>query len=431
MKNYKNLVPIVLVVLFLLGIYMKYDTNASLKKEYNEYLSAAREYKEIGINVDAEAYYLAAADVKPNIGLYVEIGEFYETYDMRSAIDWGEEIVETYPEETQGYEFLLRIYKDTGRYEDFFELYDVVKKRDLITDVISEMQLVLSKEFYLEGKYEYVGAFAEGYCKVCKDNLWSFVDEAGYRITDLNYVAVGDFCDGIAPVKDRLGNFYFIDVSANKKKIIQNVDKIEAIGSNDIGLCTIYDGKTWNVYTLDGELKYGGYSNISTLANGVVAAEKNGKWLLLDEESGEQLIKDTFDNVKQDEKGIVYRNSRLFVEIKGKYYMIDIEGNKIVKTAFEDAKIFNGQGYAAVKLDGKWGFINQDGEIVIEPKYEDARSFSNGYAAVKMDGKWGFIDENNEIFIKCQFNDARDFTSQGSVFVNQGIWQLLRLYSYN
>ena len=34
MKNYKNLVPIVLIVLFALGIYAKYDKNKSIIDEY-------------------------------------------------------------------------------------------------------------------------------------------------------------------------------------------------------------------------------------------------------------------------------------------------------------------------------------------------------------------------------------------------------------
>lgn len=430
MKNYKNLVPIILVVLFVLGIYMKVDSNMDLNKEYKEYLTAARKYKEAEIYVDAETNYLLAAETKPSVELYVEIGEFYQLYNKRAAIKWGKETVETYPEETLGYEFLLSLYSEVGKYEDFYDLYDTVLKRELETETIANLQKRLSTEYYFEGKYEYAGSFAGGYCKVYEDNLWRFVNAKGTEVTGLKYVAVGNFCDGVAPVKDKLGEFYFIDPSGNKKLVLENFKNIDEIGSYDNELCTVYDGKTWGVYSLDGELKYGGFSNVSALSNGVIAVEKDGKWTLLDE-SGNQIIKDSFDYIKQDDKGIVYRNSRLFVEEKGKYYLIDKEGNKITKTSFDDAKIFNGPEYAAVKVKDKWGFINVDGEIVIEPIYEDARSFSNGYAAVKMDGKWGYIDENNNIFIDYQFSDARDFTDKGSVFVNFGIWRLLRLYSYN
>jgi len=110
---------------------------------------------------------------------------------------------------------------------------------------------------------------------------------------------------------------------------------------------------------------------------------------------------------------------------------MDLEGKQITSDTYEDVKIFNGDGYAAVKVNGKWGFINKDGEVVIKPQYEDARSFSNGYAAVKKNKTWGFIDANNEIFIDYMFSEVKDFTNSGSVFVKIGTWKLLRLYSYN
>lgn len=431
MKNYKNLIPIILVVLFLLGIYMKVDENLGIKEEYNTYLKAARAYREKQIAVDAEKNYLEAVDVMPSVELYVEVGEFYyELVSNRKAMEWGEDLVEVYPEDSQGYEFILRVYKEIGRYEDFFDMYSTVCKRGLETEIIAGYAAELSNTYKLEGNYQDVGYFAGGYCKVMDDELWAYVSTKGSEITKYNFVSAGNFSDGVAPIVNEIGEMYLIDNEGNKKYIIENVDNIVEIGCYTDELCTIFDGKTWSVYTLDGEMKYGGFDDVSTLANDVIAVLQNGKWTLLDKD-GNQLISKGFDDIKQDEKGIVYRNSRLFVEENGKYYMIDKDGNKIVDTAFQDVKIFNGSGYAAVKMNGKWGFIDQDGKIVIEPQYEDARSFSNGFAAVMQNGLWGFINEEGQLFIKCQFSDVRDFTSSGSVFVKQGTWRLLRLYSYN
>lgn len=431
MKNYKNLVPIILVVLFLLGIYMKVDQNLGMKEEYNAYLDEARAYREKQIAVDAETNYLAAIDVYPSVELYVEVGEFYyELVSNRKAMEWGEDLVELYPEDSLGYEFILRVYKEIGRYEDFFDMYSTVCKRGLETETIAGYANELSNVYKLEGDYEDVGYFAGGYCKVMDDELWAYVNIKGSEITKYNFTYAGNFSDDVAPIINKIGELYLIDNEGNKKYIIENIDNVVEIGCYSDELCTIFDGSTWGIYTLDGELKYGGYEDVSTLANGVIAVQQNGKWTLLDND-GNQLISESFDNIKQDEKGIVYRNSRLFVEQGGKYYMMDKEGNKIVDTAFQDVKIFNGDGYAAVKIKGKWGFIDQAGEIVIEPKYEDARSFANGYAAVKDGDLWGFINEKDELFIDYKFTDVRDFTSSGSVFVKQATWRLLRLYSYN
>ena len=37
---------------------------------------------------------------------------------------------------------------------------------------------------------------------------------------------------------------------------------------------------------------------------------------------------------------------------------------------------------ACVQVDGKWGYINLMGEIVIKTQFEDAKGFSEGLAAV-------------------------------------------------
>lgn len=431
MKNYKNLVPIVLIVLFAVGIYMKYDTNASKIEEYNTYVADARSYRDMGINVDAEKNYLAAIALEPSIELYVEVGEFYEQVGAASAVKWGEKTIQVYPEEVSGYEFIMRVYKELGKHADFFDTYSTFTKRGLASKTIDGYVQELNKAFFYDGKYDDASYFAGGLCAVKDDEYWLYVNETGDKVTGKNFNTAGFFFDEVAPIADKLNDIYYINSNGAKKYIIQNVENLVTLGCYDDGLCTIFDGSTWGVYTLEGELKFGGYSNISSLSNGVIAVEKDGKWLLLNT-AGEQVISETFDDIKQDEKGIVYRNSRLFVKNDDVYYMIDVEGNKISDQEYEDVKIFYGTGYAAVKIKGKWGFINENGEMKIEPQYEDARSFSNGFAAVKDGGYWGFIDESGEIYLECQFADVRDFTTRGSAFVQiSGDWRMLRLYMYN
>lgn len=430
MKNYKNIVPIVLIILFALGIYMKYDTNMSIIREYEGYLTSAREYREKEIWVDAESYYLSAMDLKPNVELSVEIGEFYKEINTQTARKWAEDVIESYPDESLGYEFLLQLYMELGRYGDFLTVYDEVGNRGLVTDKIYAMAEELSAKYYFSGNYDEVGLFAEGYCPVMIDGFWKYIYLYGQEATGLSYVSAGSYCGGISPIKVNEEEYVLIDYEGNKKQVIQNVPKIEKIGSTYGNICSIYDGSTWGIYDFDGELLYGGYSDVSAFGNGVIAVEENGKWSLLDVE-GKLLIDENYDSIIADEKEITYRNERLFVEKKGKFYLIDITGKRIVEESFSDAKIFNGEGYAAVKVGTKWGFINKDGEMIIEPMYEDARSFSNGYAAVKMNGKWGFINAQNELKIEYQFTDAKDFNEGGCVLVKGDKWQMLHMYLFN
>ena len=138
-------------------------------------------------------------------------------------------------------------------------------------------------------------------------------------------------------------------------------------------------------------------------------------------------------DVVVDEKGVVYRNGVLFVKTENTYYMIDIEGNRIGKEEFKNAKLFGDKTYAAVEGEKGWYFIDNTGKQVFKDKYfQDARSFVNGYAAVKQDGYWGFIDMEGNIVIECTFDDAKDFNGSGSVLIKQeDAWRLLKLYSGN
>ncbi|MBQ4302258.1 MAG: hypothetical protein II769_04010, partial [Oscillospiraceae bacterium] len=66
MKNYKFIVPIVLVVLLLLGVYLLYDSRSKTEQRYQSYLAEAREYRRLGIMVDAEDYYQRAYEIHPS-----------------------------------------------------------------------------------------------------------------------------------------------------------------------------------------------------------------------------------------------------------------------------------------------------------------------------------------------------------------------------
>ena len=77
MKNYKFLVPVLLIVMLIGSLYVLNDTKVAEEKKYTDALAGARDYREKDIRVDAEKQYLLALSLKPSLDLYIEIGEFY------------------------------------------------------------------------------------------------------------------------------------------------------------------------------------------------------------------------------------------------------------------------------------------------------------------------------------------------------------------
>lgn len=432
MKNYKFLVPIALILVFAASIYMKIDSNADRQRAYAESVEAARDARSMGVWVDAEKYYKEALQNNDYPELWVELGEMYVEANMsRKAISWGEDAVSAYPKETCVYEYLASVYALYGEYVACFNLYDKAAKLGIVSEKL-EAEIDSIEYVYSEtGQYENVGIYSGGYCPVQTNSYWGYTDTTGKLTVKTQYQYAGPFSSDVAPVIDQDGEAYFIDVEGNKKIAVPNLKNIQVLGLLENNVFSAYDGEVWNFYNREGECLFGGYEDASSIGNGVAAVKSNGKWTIVNS-AGEAIISDTFDSVISDEKGIVCRLDRLFVEKNGLFYMIDSKGERITEQAYQNADIFNANGWAAVEIDGAWGFVNVDGEIEIEPQYTNAKSFSNGYAAVETVNGWGYIDTDNNLVLGGTYVNAMDFNSNGAAYINEVAgWKLIVLYKYN
>ncbi len=432
MKNYKFLVPIVMVVLFTASIYMLYSTKSAEVNQYNQYLNDARSCRELGILTDAEDNYKKALEIKPSIELSVELGEFYwESAQTRSAINWGNDVIVKYPKDVSGYEFLMNIYIQRKDYIACFDLNEKMQKRKLTSESITSQLSEIEYEFFFNCEFSDVGIYSGGLCPVQVGNKWGYVNLTGDNVIAAQFTKAGYFSGDLAPVVTADGDAYFIDTKGNKKQVVQGVENIRELGLIENGIFSVFDGKTWGFYNSDSQHLFGEYASSSSIGNGIAAVKTGNKWSLVNRD-GNAVSDTTYDGVVSDEKNVVFRNERLFVYDDLSYYLIDSDGNKISDNKYEDARVFNDTTFAAVKTGNKWGFIDKDGNVVIEAQFEDARSFSNGLAAVQMTGKWGFIDTTGKMVIAPQFDDAKDFNNKGCVFVKvDDTWKLLRLYKYN
>ena len=432
MKNYKFLVPIVMIALFAASVYMLYNTKVDELNQYNQFLENARNYRSQEIFTDARDNYMSALNTKPSLDLYIEIGEFFCDADqMRDAIGWGNAIISNYPKEIRGYEFLMSLYVQKNDYVACFTLNDTISKRKLSSQMINGWMNEIEYAYFFNCEYVDVGIYSGGLCPVLVGDKWGYVDQTGESVISNQFNKVGYFSGDLAPVEDQNGNAFFIDPNGNKKKVVQGVENMKELGLIENDLFSLYNGSAWGFYNSNNEHVFGNYEDATAIGNGIAAVKDNGKWLIVNRE-GTDLTGSKYDRVACDEKQIVYRNDRLFVYYDMVYHLIDSTGKTITDQTYQDARVFNDSTYAAVRINDKWGFIDQDGNIVIEPQYENARSFSNGFAAVQLAGKWGFIDQEGKMVIEPKFDNAKDFNSNGCVFVLEyENWKLLRLYKYN
>lgn len=432
MKNYKFLIPIALIAVFACSIYMKFSTNIEKSRLYETNLQAARESRELGVWVDAEKYYKEALSYGESAELRVEIGQMYvEALQSGKAVEWGQEANAKYPKEISVYEFLSDTYLGGRDYAACFQVYDQMQKLGLQSEAVEETIASIEYEYYQDGQYADAGIYSGGLCAVKTGESWGYTNLTGKEVIKPKYAYAGPYASGVAPVIDFDGDAYFIDENGNKKIVVENVEQIEMLGLIENNLFSLYDGKSVGFYHPNGEMVFGGYEEATSIGNGVAAVKTDGKWCIVDSQ-GTELSSERYDGVVQDEKGVICRNDRIFVEKTGYYYLIDSKGNRIGEQKFEAADPFNGSGYAAVQIEGLWGFVDTEGKVVIDPEYEEAKSFSNGYAAVKKGNAWGYIDIDNKLVIPAQFEGAMDFNSSGAAYIKEyNSWKLIVLYKYN
>lgn len=435
MKNYKNLVPIGLVVFMGVGIYSVFANAATENSDYHAYLKKARKDAKLEVIEEAVQYYGKALELNDSIELRMEVGELYADQGWTSeAIQWGESIISKYPKESAGYEFLLKEYIEDEEYKDCFVLRDQAKARKAESKKFDELMSKIDYVYeYGFDAYDEVSVYSNGWCAVKTEDLWGYANEKGETKITAEFAWAGPFsADEVAPVKSEKGEFYYISDTGNKKIALQNIKKCTDIGLSSNGILVAADNEKYGYYDPNFKKIVGNYEYASAINGDIAAVKEGSKWKLIDAK-GKVRGEDSYESVILDDKGIAFRNDRAFVEKADGYYLVDDKGKKIGKQKYEDARLFlEADGYAAVKVDGKWGFVDKTGKMVIEPQFADAHSFANGYAAIKKNGKWGFIDENGEIVIRAQFEDARDFNDKGNVFVKDGTqWRLLELLRNN
>lgn len=432
MKNYKILIPIVLVILFVYSFYTIWDINEKNEELYQQYIATAEDKRKQKVIGDTLLNYQKALELKPSKDLYLEIGDFYyEIGKMDSIEEWGEQIISAYPKDKVGYDFLMKLYWDNQDYLACFRIHDRAVNRGVKSEYIEKNIKEIENTYFLSGKYLDVGEFSENYCPVNIGGMWGYVNLSGRTVISPVFKEAGAFSGGVAPIVDKNDEAYYIDTAGRRKYVLLDVNGIKEYSMMYNQTYAVNNGKSYGFYNTAHQFLFGEYDYATSLGSGVAAVEQDGKWSLINMK-GKEISENTYSEIIFDTRGVVVKNERIFAREDSEYIMLDMSGKQVSDKTFEAVDMFKDGNYAAVKENGKWSFIDKNGKTVLETEYEEVRSFSNGYAAVKENGVWGYINLNNQLIIEPTFEEAMDFNRFGCVFVKQdGMWTLLKLNKYN
>jgi len=185
-----------------------------------------------------------------------------------------------------------------------------------------------------------------------KWNRFGLIDNVGNKITENIYDEIGEFNNGIAPIKV---NNKFGYINRNGEEIVEPIF--------DKGLPI--------------------YKNLAIVL-------ENGKWGVINV-NGNRVCESKYDTI------FPFSCNHALVRKEDKFGFLNMKGD-IIKLLFYDGGARFNNGRAKVYQDNKYFFIDTLGNKINDFEFIDARSFSNGIARVKLDGKVYFLDTLNELF---------------------------------
>ncbi len=235
--------------------------------------------------------------------------------------------------------------------------------------------------------------------------------------SDSSVLAVSD-CSNLSDISNcwyggtELGSLYPVQGS-DFKEIYIVADNITSAPTSNL-VKKVIEGPVFEgiMYTDNSPMYYGfmdydgnvvidlKYDYLRKPAEGLIVAQKNGKWGCIDKKENE-IISFEYDAIGG------FNNGLAIAKNGDKWGVINTKGKVVIDYQYEDMCSF-GDGCAPFKLDGKWGLIDEKGKVIVENQYEDAVIPYRGITSVKKDGKWGGIDKTGKTII--QFDYDKSFT---------------------
>jgi hypothetical protein len=146
---------------------------------------------------------------------------------------------------------------------------------------------------------------------------------------------------------------------------------------------------------------------------------QNGQYQLYDRFKSDLISTNFYDEI------IVDIDKTYTVKNNFKYGILNNKGNLIIDCTYDQARGFDKNGLALVKINERYGFINMENKLVIPPIHEYVSSFYDGLATVKADGKQKFINTSGKFISQKEYEETSIFWDERCSVKINGKWGLI------
>ncbi len=258
----------------------------------------------------------------------------------------------------------------------------------------------LKGKMILPDTFDLIFDFNSERARAKKGENYGYIDPQGQWVIQPFYKKCGNFDQGYARVY-QFGKAGLIDQSG--AYAIPLEDGYDKIYKNVDGIYRLKKDKNYQFVSVkDFSKKSPIYEKATDFQDGIAAVQKDGQWMLIDQ-NFKKLHAFNADDVKKggESKWIVKKNK--------KYGVMNNQGQDLALAEYDMIFSYSDE-YAPYQFSEYWGYLDSEGNAVMRPAYPLAWGFKNGYARIINRGRIGYINKNLELAFEKGFLDAHDFS---------------------
>jgi hypothetical protein len=287
---------------------------------------------------------------------------------------------------------------------------EVIKVSAIRVDHFSEGMAMVTKYYWDGGPNAY--------------NNYGFIDTSGKLVIKHEFEDASKFKFGVAAVKKRGENHYYIIDKTGKRIIDKNFPKRHLIQDNIIFW---WENNSFGMMDFQGNIlvnvgKYVDFSGFDETGLCCVGKEKDANtWLYgFIDKNGKEVIPCSFkqEGTSRFDDGL----ARMKMQ-NGKTGFIDTKGKVAIPGVYGTAGAYSEGFYTASfgKSFNMWGLVDSNNNVVIKGIYDDLRSPYKGLVRVELKGKHGYLKTDGSVFIPVEYDNwLNEYEKDGIAVFEKG-----------
>lgn len=267
-------------------------------------------------------------------------------------------------------------------------------------------------DFIFDSYYDYNES--EGLICTRIDDKFGTINLKGEIVHQFKFSDSLDFKDGLAWAYDDADGKFIVDSQGHSLFPASDFDTVGWRGFFEVA----NEDREVALVSKEGKLLTPfQYVSIQDFSEGLaVALTKDYKFVYLDE-SGHVALK-LDDNIKDADN---FKNGLAIVRNQNKKYgFINKRGELVIDFLYDNAEIFDSNGYAVIGENERFGLIDALGNIIIKPLFKSLnRCEDTDFYIFQIQDKYGVIDCNNHIVVKAEYDEIRSYLYDGLFYVGK------------